>query len=87
MSVHHSISHERSNATLLVGKSASLHGFFTHTNFQAFFQPAVLALVSVVLIDGAVALRTACVRQIPPNASLEEAFAAFASVNAVVFAG
>ena len=48
---------------------------FPHSHLEALFQPAVLALVAVVLVDWTVAGATALVGQIASNRSFEKALA------------
>lgn len=48
--------------------------FSAHAHFQTLFQPTVLALIPVVLVDGTVAAAPARVREIPADASLEKTF-------------
>lgn len=57
-----------------------------HSDFQALLQPAVLALVPMVLVDGTVSVPPAGVTQVPSDRALEEALAALAGKLAVVFA-
>lgn len=66
--------------------SAPLYGFPSHANFEAFFEPAVLTLIAVVLVYRAVPVGTTSVRQVPPDTSLEEALATFTSELAIVLA-
>ena len=49
--------------------------FSSHAHLEALLEPAVLALVPVVLVDRAVPVPSTRVGQVPPNASLEEALA------------
>ncbi|KFM61896.1 hypothetical protein X975_26569, partial [Stegodyphus mimosarum] len=57
----------------------------SHSHLEAFLEPAVLALVPVVLVDRTVPVAPARVRQIPPDAPLEEGFAALARELTIVF--
>lgn len=57
----------------------------SHSHLQAFLQTAVLALVSVVLVNGAVPIATALVCQIPPDTTFEEGLASFTSKLSVMF--
>ena len=50
--------------------------FLFHSVPEALFQSAVLALVPMVLVDGAVLAPPALVGQVPPDGPLEEALAA-----------
>jgi hypothetical protein len=43
-----------------------------HSHFETLLKPAVLALVSVMLIDGTVAIATTCVRQVPPDGAFKK---------------
>lgn len=61
------------------------HTFSPHADFEAFLQAAVLALVAVVLVHGAVPVGSARVGQVPPDASFEEALTSFARELSVVF--
>lgn len=58
----------------------------SHAHFETFLEPTVLALVSVVLVDGAVPVSPAGVGEVPSDAPLEEALTPFASKLAVVLA-
>lgn len=58
--------------------------FSPHADFEALLQPAVLALVPVVLVDGAVSVPPAGVGQVPPHGALEEALASLAGELAVM---
>jgi hypothetical protein len=51
------------------------HTFSSHAHLETLSEAAVLALVPVVLVDGAVPVPPTRVRQVPPNAPLEEALA------------
>lgn len=57
----------------------------SHSHLQAFLQTAVLALVSVVLVNGAVPIATALVCQIPPDTTFEEGLAPFTSKLSIMF--
>lgn len=61
------------------------HTFSPHADFEAFLQAAVLALVAVVLVYGTVPVGPACVGQVPPDATFEEALTSFAGELSVVF--
>ena len=61
--------------------------FFLHAEPEALLEPAVLALVAVVLVDGAVVVSAARVGQVSTHRPLEEALAALARQHAVMFAG
>lgn len=50
---------------------------FSHSHFEALFQPAMLALVSVVLVDGATPRTPALVRQVSADGPLEETLTAW----------
>ena len=41
--------------------------FFSHSHLEALFEPAVLALVPVVLINGAAPATPTLVREVPPD--------------------
>lgn len=58
-------------------RAASLT-FSPHADFEALLQPAVLTLVPVVLVDGAVSVPPAGVSEVPPHRTLKEAFASLA---------
>ena len=49
--------------------------FSPHSHLETFLEATVLALIAVVLVDGAVAGAPALVRQIPPHRALEETLA------------
>ena len=51
--------------------------FFPHAHFEALFQPAVLTLVSVVLVHWTVLASAALVGQVSSNRPFEEAFASW----------
>lgn len=53
-----------------------MHTFPAHAHLQAFFQAAVLALVSVVLVYRADAIPSTRVRQVSPHAPLKKTLAA-----------
>ena len=59
--------------------------FSSHSHFQTFLKSTVLALVTVVLVDGTVTIRPAGVAQVPSHASLEKTFTSFAGKLTVVF--
>ena len=48
---------------------------FSHPHFETFLEPAMLALVSVMLIDGTVSTAATRIRQIATNGTFEETFA------------
>lgn len=52
-----------------------MHTFPAHAHLQALLQAAKLALVPMMLIDGTVSVPPTRVRQVPPDASLEETLA------------
>lgn len=58
--------------------------FPPHADFEAFLEAAVLALVAVVLVHGAVPVGPAGVGQVPPDAAFEEALTSFAGELSVV---
>ena len=60
--------------------------FASHARLETLLQAAVLALVAVVDVDGAVAVAATRVRQVASHGALEEALAAFARVLSVVLA-
>lgn len=57
-----------------------------HADFEAFLEAAVLALIAVVLIHGAVSVPPAAVGQVAAHGALEEALAALTGELAVVLA-
>lgn len=57
----------------------------SHSHLQAFLQTAVLALVSVVLVNGTVPIATALVCQIPSDTAFEEGLTSFTSKLSVMF--
>ena len=59
----------------LTKSSSGVYTFSPHSHLETFLEAAVLALVAVVLVDGAVAGAPALVRQIPPHRALEETLA------------
>lgn len=59
--------------------------FSLHAHGQAFLIAAVLAAVSLALVDHAVLVVSAGVGQVLPYGSLKEPLAALAAVDAVVF--
>lgn len=58
--------------------------FFSHANFNALLQPAILALIPVININRAILECSACVGQISSNAALEETFATFACEDTIM---
>lgn len=79
--------HTRAHARIkCIKKTKSPNTFPSHADFEAFFEAAVLALITVVLVDRTIPVGAACVREVPPYAPLEEALAPLASELAVVFA-
>ena len=64
-----------------------LRTFALHASLETFLEATVLTLVSVVLVDRAVAIGAARVRQVSTDRSLEEALAALTRELAVVLAG
>lgn len=62
-------------ALLLVALALFLHGFALHAHLQAFLVAAVLAPVTLALVDQALAVLSARVRQVFADGSLEEPFA------------
>lgn len=66
------------------GHSTSLHRFSSHPHFQALLKPTVLALVTMMLVDWTVSAASTGIRQVPSDASFEEAFTPFASELSVV---
>ncbi|KAF7404614.1 hypothetical protein HZH66_003520 [Vespula vulgaris] len=54
---------------------STMHTFPAHAHLQALLQPAELALISVMLVDGTVPGSPTRVRQVPPDTPLEEALA------------
>lgn len=56
----------------------------SHADFDALSQPTVLTLVSVMLIDGAVARSSASVAEVTANAAFEKRLAAFTGKHTVV---
>lgn len=65
--------------------SSSLDRFSPHTHLEAFFQAAILALISMVLVDRAVSVRTTRVGQVSSHTAFEETLAPFARELAVMF--
>ena len=59
--------------------------FSPHSNFDAFIQPTILTLVTMMLVNRAVAISSACIRQVPPHASLEKTFAPLTSILPIMF--
>lgn len=57
----------------------------SHSHLQAFLQTAVLALVSVMLVNGTVPIATALVGQIPADTAFEEGLAPFTCKLSVMF--
>lgn len=57
-----------------------------HAHFETLFESAVLALVPMVLVDGAVSVASTRVREVPSHRAFEEGLAALAGELAVVFA-
>ena len=49
--------------------------FSLHAHLEALLQPAMLTLVPMVLVDRAVLVPPALVRQVPPHRPLEKALA------------
>lgn len=68
---------------LIVGRTP-VYTFSPHTDFEAFLEATVLALVAVVLVYGTVPVGPACVAEIPPDAAFEEALTSFACELSVV---
>ena len=69
----------------LVGRyPARLYGLLAHAGLEALLEPAVLALVPVVLVYWAIFVAPALVRQVPPHRPLKEALAALAGDLSVV---
>lgn len=64
--------------------ATSLNGLASHADFDALSQPTVLTLVSVMLIDGAVARSSTSVAEVAANAAFEKRLAAFTGKHAVV---
>ncbi|KAL2745209.1 hypothetical protein V1477_006626 [Vespula maculifrons] len=58
-----------------IEKWGTMHTFPAHAHLQALLQPAELALISVMLVDGTVPGSPTRVRQVPPDTPLEEALA------------
>ena len=56
-----------SHKTLVRWYSAWLDGLFSHSHFEAFLQSTMLALVPMMLVNGAVFVSPACVGQISSN--------------------
>ena len=61
--------------------------FSPHADLDAFLKAAVLALVAMMLVHGAVAAAAARVGQVSTNRSLEETLASLARQHAVMLAG
>ena len=58
----------------------------THSRLQTLLKPAVLALVSVMLIYGTISVASTRVGQVPPDGAFEERLATFTCELAVMFA-
>ena len=58
--------------------------FSSHADLEALLEPAVLALVAVVLIDDAVLVAAASVLEVSADRALEETFAALARILPVM---
>lgn len=69
------------------GDAPSLYGFASHSRLDALLEATVLALIAMMLVDGAVAITATGVREIPSDASFEEALASFAGELSVVLPG
>ena len=74
-----------SHKTLVRWYSAWLDGLFSHSHFEAFLQSTMLALVPMMLVNGAVFVSPACVGQISSNWPLEKALAPLACNLSIVF--
>jgi len=61
--------------------------FLLHADFEALLEPAVLALVAMMLVDGAVVVASTRVSQVTTHRPLEEALTSFACQYSVVFTG
>ena len=64
-------------ALLLVALALLLHGFALHAHLQAFLVAAVLAPVTLALVDQALAVLSARVRQILAHCSFKESLASW----------
>ena len=60
------------------------HTFSLHAHLEALLQPAMLTLVPMVLVDRAVLVPPALVRQVPPHRPLEKALATLTGDLAIV---
>ena len=60
--------------------------FSSHADLEALLEPTILALVPVMLVDGAVATAATCVCEVTADRSLEEALASLASELSIVLA-
>lgn len=58
--------------------------FSPHSVLEALFESTVLALIAVMLVDGAVPASSTGVRQVPSDRPLEEALATFAGECSVM---
>ncbi|GIX86703.1 uncharacterized protein CEXT_488701 [Caerostris extrusa] len=58
----------------------------SHSHLETFLETTILALVPVVLVDGAVPVAPASVGEVPPDTPLEEGLASLARELAVVLA-
>ena len=58
--------------------------FSLHAHLEALLQPAMLTLVPMVLVDRAVLVPPALVRQVPPHRPLEKALATLTGDLAIV---
>lgn len=61
-----------------------MDGLASHADFDAFSQSTELALVTVMLIDGAIARGSTSVAEVAANAALEERLTPFTGENSVV---
>lgn len=68
------------------GDSPSLYSFSAHAHFETFFQSTVLALVPMVLVNGAIAITSTLISQVSSDRPFEEAFASFTCELAIMFA-
>jgi len=61
--------------------------FFPHADGEAFLQPAVATLITLVLVDAAASLEAASVDVFLANGSSEESLTSVAGLCSVMFAG
>lgn len=67
-------------------KNISCRTFLLHAELEAFLEPAVLALVAMVLVDWTVVVSSTRVRQVSTHRTLEEALTSLTRQYSVMFA-